>query len=130
MYDVPSMESGKASENRGWSEFIVESAPCALLLVDANLQIRLVNRRAEVLLGYPRIDMLDHPIDQLIPGPLRRRIQDLISRLYVDPNDSEIVQGLELAVRRRDNSEISLSITIRMLMTANEPMALLSATPS
>ena len=122
--------SGMASHDLGWPDYIVEVVPCALVLVDAALCIRRVNRAAEVLLGYSRVDLLDHSIDVLIPEELRRELHDHIARLYVNPRECDGVESLELLLHRRDGSAISASITMSRVHGINEPSALLSIADS
>jgi PAS domain-containing protein len=52
---------------------LVESAPDAMVIVDADGTIVLLNARAEVLFGYPREELLGQPVEVLLPEGLRSR---------------------------------------------------------
>jgi PAS domain S-box-containing protein len=46
---------------------LLESAPDAMIIIDTQRRIALVNAQAEVLFGHPRADILGQPIEMLIP---------------------------------------------------------------
>src|SRR5262249_18768374 len=50
---------------------LVESAPDAEVIVNSQGRIILVNAQAERLFGYPRDQLLDKPVEMLIPERLR-----------------------------------------------------------
>src|SRR6266850_2074860 len=49
----------------------LEAAPCAMLMVDQNGKMKLVNAQAEQLFGYERSELLDQPIEMLVPKRYR-----------------------------------------------------------
>lgn len=50
---------------------LIDRAPDAMVLVDRSGIIRLWNRRAEALFGYPAIEALGTSLDLIIPEPSR-----------------------------------------------------------
>src|SRR5689334_21678946 len=50
---------------------LVESAPDAIVIVQLNGEIVLVNRQAEQLFGYQRDELLGQPVELLVPERLR-----------------------------------------------------------
>ena len=50
---------------------LLETAAQAILTVDADGRIELVNATAEQMFGYSRKEMLGHPVEMLIPMRLR-----------------------------------------------------------
>src|SRR5215469_3931103 len=52
-------------------EALVQLAPDATVVVDARGRIRLVNRQTEELFGYSAEDLLNQPVELLIPERLR-----------------------------------------------------------
>ena len=46
---------------------LVEAAPDAMFVVSALGHIMIANRQAEILFGYSREEMIDHPIEMLVP---------------------------------------------------------------
>ena len=60
-----------ASEQR--YRLLVEHAPDAMVVVDVEGRIVLVNAQAETLFGYPRGEMLGQPMELLVPHGARNR---------------------------------------------------------
>ena len=59
--------SAQRKAERQFEKF-VELAPYAMLMVDHDGLMHIVNRQAEMLFGYPRADLLGKPFEMLIPG--------------------------------------------------------------
>lgn len=64
-------ESIRASETRFCA--LLESAPDAIVIVSREGRIALVNAQAEKYFGYTRDELLDQPIEILVPESLRSR---------------------------------------------------------
>jgi two-component system, LuxR family, sensor kinase FixL len=92
---------------------LLESAPDAIVIVDEEGLIRMVNRQAEIMFGYPRTDMLMRHIEMLLPGSLRSTHVQHRAHYIENPHTRPMGAGLDLLAVRRDSSifpvEISLS---------------------
>jgi PAS domain S-box-containing protein len=92
---------------REWAEVqsqgILDAVPDAILGVDEDRRIALVNRNAERLFGYDRAEMLGQSVELLLPGAFRlfARGERSVSRRVRDP----VCVGSALAGRRKDGSE-------------------------
>jgi len=98
----------------------------ALVCVDGQGRIVLVNAQTERLFGYRREELAGQPVEILLPDALRDRHPVLRARYVALPHPRPMGEGLELWARRRDGStfrvEISLSAIDRgseMLVMAN-----------
>jgi len=54
-------------------EMAIEAAPIAMLMLDADGRMTLVNRQAEKLYGYSRAELLGQPVEVLLPPEHRPR---------------------------------------------------------
>ncbi len=96
---------------------LLESAPDAIVVVDSDGLIRLVNRQTETLFGYERAEILGEPIEVLMPDKIRGRHPGLRGSYYADPQTRTMGAGLELTARRRDGSEFPVDVALSPLQT-------------
>ena len=54
-----------------WFRAAVEAAPTAMLMLNAEGAILLVNAEAERVFGYPRGELLGAPVEMLLPARFR-----------------------------------------------------------
>ncbi|HUZ76618.1 MAG TPA: PAS domain S-box protein [Chloroflexota bacterium] len=96
---------------------LLESAPDGIIMVDAQGHIALLNRQAEKLFGYQREELLDTPIEALLPDRFRVAHVHWREAYQQSPRTRPMGAGLELWGRRRDGSEFPVEISL-------SPMAL------
>ena len=92
---------------------LLEAAPDAMVCVDSDGRIALVNAQAERLFGYGRDELVGQPVEMLVPDAVRPVHPGHRAGYVADPQPRPMGAGKELAGRRRDGStfpaEISLS---------------------
>jgi two-component system, cell cycle sensor histidine kinase and response regulator CckA len=92
---------------------LLEAAPDAMVCVDGNGRIALVNAQAERLFGYRRDELVGQLVEMLVPDAVRPVHPGHRAGYAADPRPRPMGAGTELAGRRRDGStfpaEISLS---------------------
>ena len=98
-------------------EALLEAAPDAIVVVDSDGIIRLVNRQTEVLFGYSRADLLGHALEILIPARLRLNHPDLRNDYVGDPRVRPMGAGMDLIACRRDGTEFPVDISLSPLET-------------
>ena len=97
---------------------LLEAAPDAMVVVDEGGQIVLFNLRAEIQFGYPRDELLGHPVTTIIPNGFAERLVADSLRTTAEALNQQIGTGIELIGRRRDGSEFPIEIMLSPLLTA------------
>ncbi|MDP2341420.1 MAG: histidine kinase dimerization/phosphoacceptor domain -containing protein [Deltaproteobacteria bacterium] len=95
----------------------MESAPDAMIVVDAEGWILLVNAQAETLFGYGRAELLGSRVDLLVPDRARASHQTHREAYGQAPRFRGMGSGIALSGRRKDGSEIAIEISLSPIET-------------
>lgn len=96
---------------------LLESAPDAIVIVNAVGEIVLVNSQTELLFGYAREDLLGQKIEILIPARFAGRHPALRGAFVNTARPRAMGAGLELFGLRKDGSEFPVEISLAPLDT-------------
>jgi PAS domain S-box-containing protein len=96
---------------------MLDAAPDALVIADAQGTIRLVNAQAERLFGYAREELLGSKVELLLPDHLRAGHVSHRNGYAAAPKVRAMGSGLELFGRRKDGSEFPLEVSLSPLKT-------------
>ncbi|MBP8252236.1 MAG: PAS domain S-box protein [Herpetosiphon sp.] len=91
---------------------LLESAPDAIVIVDHNGTIVMLNAQAERIFGYDRQELLNQPIEQLIPERFAGRHKHHRDSYVADPHTRPMGTGMDLMARRKDGSEFPAEISL------------------
>ncbi|HEY7020068.1 MAG TPA: PAS domain-containing sensor histidine kinase [Ktedonobacterales bacterium] len=113
-------ETSSAHAAGGQYRDIIELAPDALLAVDSDGRITLVNQQTERMFGYAREELLGQPIETLIPERSRAGHRRLRAGYMAEPHTRPMGMDLPLFGRRRDGSEFPVEIGLSPLQAGSE----------
>jgi hypothetical protein len=88
---------------------LLEAVPDAVVCVDADGRIVLVNAQTERLFGYERDELTGQLVEILVPDAIKAGHPAHRAGYVADPRPRQMGAGLELAGRRTFPAEISLS---------------------
>ncbi len=105
---------------------VVEAAPNAMLMVNSDGGIVLVNSQVEKLFGYARQELLGQPIEILIPQRFRGGHAHHRNGFFAHPDARAMGAGRDLYGLRKDGSEVPIEIGLNPLQTADGHFVLAS----
>jgi PAS domain S-box-containing protein len=124
---VATLESNRDISQRHQEESrfrgLMEAAPDAMVVVNKTGEIVLINVRAEELFGYRRDELLNKPIEALIPQRFRSHHPDQRNAFFGHPQVRAMGQGMELFGLRKDGSEFPAEIMLSPLGNAEGVLA-------
>jgi protein-histidine pros-kinase len=103
---------------------VVESAPNAMLLVNGEGKITLVNSQTEKLFGFSREELINKEVEILIPRRFKEKHPEYRNTFFASPKTRAMGAGRDLFARRKDGSEFPVEIGLNPLETIEGPMVL------
>jgi len=96
---------------------VVEASPSAILMVNSEGLITLVNTQTETLFGYTRSELLKQPMEMLVPERYRGGHPDQRTSFFQHPSTRAMGAGRDLYGRRKDGTEMPIEIGLNPIVT-------------
>jgi PAS domain S-box-containing protein len=96
---------------------VVESSPSAMVMINGDGRIEMVNAQAGKVFGYGRDDLVGQPVDLLVPPRFR-------GEFFTDPPARPTGAARELLGLRKDGSEFPIEIGLNPIETGEGSMLL------
>jgi PAS domain S-box-containing protein len=105
---------------------VVESAPNAMVLINTEGKITLVNSQTEKLFGYTRNDLIGKEVELLIPARFRDHHPDFRKMFFTKPQTRSMGAGRDLFAMRKDGTEFPVEIGLNPIESPDGSMVLAS----
>ncbi len=111
-----------SGDERGPSDLggLLEAAPDAMVVIDRQGTIVLVNAQTESVFGYSRAELLGRSVEILVPETLHEIHRKHRQEYVTEPHVRSMGSGLDLQARRKDGSEFPVEISLAPLETGGQ----------
>jgi PAS domain S-box-containing protein len=96
---------------------VVESAPNAMVMVNQEGKIVLINSETEKLFGYSRNELIGQSVETLVPEPFRHSHPEFRKGFYAEPRARPMGAGRDLFGLRKDGSQFPVEIGLNPIQT-------------
>ena len=120
----PDHKTGYGIDSDRLFRLVVEAAPNAMVMINQNGEITMVNAQAERVFEYSRGELLGQPVEILVPTRLAHHHPGLRKTFSANPRPRPMGAGRDLYGRKKDGSEFPIEIGLNPIDTDDGPMVL------
>jgi len=121
---IPAKEFGLRIEYSGTVLALLESAPIAVVVVDAGGAIVFVNGRTEELFGYTRSEIIGQPLNLLLPHRFAAHHSQHLAKFFSAPKARTMGNGMDLAALRKDGTEFPVEVGLSYLEVEGQRLSM------
>lgn len=111
-------------QSRQIFEDAIRALGVSILMVDERQRIQLINGAAEKLFGFAEAELLDKPLDTLLPDRFRKAHAALAANFFTEWRSRTMANGREFPALRKNGEEVSVEIALTPLQTSDGPRVL------
>jgi PAS domain S-box-containing protein len=101
---------------------LMELAPDGFIIADTHGHIVLINAQAERMFGYSRTELIDRPVELLMPERFRHRHMHHRQSYQDHPSSRPMGLGLELCGLHKSGHEFPIAVSLNSVDTELGPM--------
>jgi len=102
----------QSNESEAWFRTLLDTAPDAMIIVDDEGRIEIVNNQTERMFGFGRDELQGKTIEMLLPDRERQRHVGHRTDYAQDPSVRPMGADFELVAKRKDGSEFPVEISL------------------
>jgi diguanylate cyclase (GGDEF)-like protein/PAS domain S-box-containing protein len=88
----------------------LDAAPNSILVVDPDGKIVLANKQAEQMFQFSQEELLNQPVDILLPSSVRDKHPQLLASYFRNPSSRPMGAGRDLVGRKKDGTTVPIEI--------------------
>jgi len=111
-------EALRAQNDAAFFKTLLDAAPDAMIVIDGDGEIAIVNDQSETMFGYAREEFVGQKIEMLLPERLRGQHVRHRDAFIVNPALRPMGTGLDLVACRKDGSEFPVEISLSPVSTS------------
>lgn len=117
-------EFGLRIDHSGTVLALLESAPIAVVVIDTDGRITLINAKTEELFGYLRSELIGQPLEVLLPRRFLARHHQHRDHYFESPKARAMGIGLDLAGLRKDGTEFPVEVGLSYVEVDGERLGM------
>jgi PAS domain S-box-containing protein len=98
---------------------LLETAAQAILAVNQQRKILLVNAAADKMFGYSHDEIIGHDIGVLLPERFRQHHNEHVTKWFSQPIPRQMGVGLDLVGLRKDGTEFPVDVSLSSIQTTD-----------
>ncbi|HMB45833.1 MAG TPA: PAS domain S-box protein [Candidatus Methanoperedens sp.] len=98
-------------------QMLIDGAPDAIIAIDKDFNILLINTHTEKLFGYTRLELIGRPYNVLVPDRFRMKHAGYCKTYYANPSTKIMALHMNSAALHRDGSEFPVEINMSPVET-------------